>query len=367
MVLFLFLIGSVFPASAWTTEDILALAPANQSIRFAAVCTTAEEVRQGIRAGADYLSVSGSLTFSDALQAIEAAGTDSDQQVGSGKPAEPNASVWPNDAARVKILIDVTDTAQADSVYNEAEKNDALDRLCLRFHAKSKAVKAWLDSRDKNVSVIGCYRGNIYFSAVNCIRAYAGCTQTEAVQLQTKNPFGVVLHSTVTTEFAKCGVKGMFSFADPTVSAGRMDCSQSWDDVIARGYTVIETAYPEDFAAYLAANTNERAKLIDCILEAQDASTQACPGNRVKEYDKALAQAKVLIKTGNNSVAEMTKARVRLDLAVRNLTVKDGKTVKGDVAITPARIGAAVFGICFVVLLQIFFRSRWAKKEKSDS
>ncbi|HBL40086.1 MAG TPA: hypothetical protein DDY98_00335, partial [Ruminococcaceae bacterium] len=251
-----------------------------------------------------------------------------------------------------------------DTAYRQAKESDALNLLCLRFHTAEKVAAAWLDGKkDTQVTVIGYYCGNIVFTAISRIGTYAGNAQTAAVQLQTKNSFGVVLHNTVTKKLEKFGVKGMFSFADPTVSAGRMDCAQSWDDLIAHGYTVIETAYPEDFAEYLSANTGERQKLVDCVASARTVSTQNCPSNRVKEYNKAIAQVKALIKKGNNSTVEMTQARVRLDNAVRNLSVTDSKTVKGDFAITPVRIGAGIFGICFVVALQVFFRSRWAKKK----
>ena len=127
---------------------------------------------------------------------------------------------------------------------------------------------------------------------------------------------------------------------------------------------MIETAYPQDFAEYLAANSAERQKLLQCVAAAKKASTADCPGNRVKEYNKALAQAQALLEKGNSALEDMTHARVRLDSAVQNLTTKGGKIVQGDYAFTLARVCAAVFGIALVVCLQIFFRSRWAKKQK---
>ncbi len=362
LVALLMLLSSfALPCFAWSTEDYADIVSTRQGIRFSAVCQTIDDVAAAAQVGADYYNVAPTLPLKDALAAVESAKAAVGEKTALGSADAKHSAALLDRIDSAKFLVDVTTAEEADKVYEAAQAANALDRLCLRFRAKAKVAAAWLNGKEQKVDVIGYYCGNVIFSAILHTKKYAAIEQTQYMQVQTRNRFGVILHRTYVQSFINFDIKGMFSFRDSTIAAGRADCSQSWDDLIARGYTVIETAYPQDFAEYLAANTAERQKLLDCVAAAQKASTQGCPSNRVKNYNKALAAAKALLEKGNSSSADMALARVELDTAVQNLTVKDGQTVQGDFAVTPARVGAAVFGVALVVCLQAFFRSRWKK------
>ena len=361
----LLLSSLALPCFAWSTEDYADIISSGQRIRFSAVCRTADDVARAAQVGADYYNIAPTLPLQDALAALENAKTAITAKNASEATEQKHVDALLERVNSAKFLVDVTNAAEADAVYDAARAENALDKLCLRFRAKAKVAQAWLSGKDPAVDIIGFYTGNVIFSAILRTKKYAAIDRTQYMQLQTKNPYGVILHRTYVQSFINFNISGMFSFRDPVISAGRADCSQSWDDLIARGYTMIETAYPQDFAEYLAANSAERQKLLQCVAAAKKASTADCPGNRVKEYNKALAQAQALLEKGNSALEDMTHARVRLDSAVQNLTTKGGKIVQGDYAFTLARVCAAVFGIVLVVCLQIFFRSRWAKKQSN--
>ena len=363
IVAVLLLSALALPSFAWSTEDYANIIANGQGIRFSAVCQTADDITQAAQVGADYLNIAPTLPFADALAAMESAKAAVGEKTALGSIEGKHAAALLEKIESAKFVVDVTNAEEADAVYDAAKAANALDKLCLRFRAKAKVAEAWLNGKEEKVDIIGLYSGNVIFSAILRTKKYAEIEQTQYMQLQTKNRFGVILHRTYVQSFINFNIKGMFSFRDPVIAAGRADCSQSWDDLITRGYTVIETAYPQDFAEYLAANSAERQKLLDCVAAAQKASTDGCPSNRVKHYNKALETAKALLEKGNVSSTAMSLARVDLDTAVQNLNVKDGKTVQGDFAVTPARVGAAVFGVVLVVCLSAFFRSRWAKKK----
>ena len=352
------------PCFAWSTDDYADILTTGQGIRFSAVCSTTDDVAQAAQVGADYYNIAPTLPLRDALAAVESAKAAVNERTASGEVEERHSAALLKRIDSAKFIVDVTSAEQADEVYGAAVAENAADKLCLRFRTKAKVAAAWLADKDPTVDVIGFYSGNIIFSAIYRTKKYAAIDQTQYMQLQTKNRFGVILHRFYVQSFINFNISGMFSFRDPVIAAGRADCSQSWDDLIDRGYTVIETAYPEDFAEYLTANSAERQKLLDCVAEAKKATTKDCPGNRVKEYNKAYAEAQALLNKANTSTDDLTHARVRLDSAVKNLTEKGGTLVQGDYAVTPARIAAAVFGVALIVGLQVFFRSRWAKKKK---
>ena len=306
-----------------------------QEIKYSAYCNTAQEIMSAVINGADYISLSDKVSLTEAVS------------LAYGKAT---------------VIADADSIEKADEMYNSISSLKNTDSVIYRIKAGNKEAVEWAEA--KGVKLLGYYKGNIYPIALLKVSGYGkeGCCDT--VLLQTNNQDGVILHNSVTSFFDKYGVKGMFSFTDSTKSAKRTDTARSWDDLIARGYTVIETAYPEDFAIYLENNTAERAKLTQSINVAKATSTEGCPPNRVKDYTSALEAAEALINESTSATYAMADARAELDEAVRNIAVPDGSKIQGDVEITAGRVVAALFGIALVLSWQLFFRIRWEKKKE---
>ncbi len=320
------------------TLSIPALAaaePAAQSIEFAAYCESVEDIEAAINAGASYISIGKELDLHKAMSST-------------------GESAW--------LIIDAQSIEEANEKHLKVITSSTYCRVIYRIKASAgKAIK-WAESTGGKPQLIGLYTGNIYFSALSAINRFGKYEIGNAVQLQTGNQDGVILHSTVTSFFKKNGVKGMFSFVNTEKAAKRTDSARSWDDLIARGYDIIETAYPADFAEYLAQNSAEREKLQASIDAALAADLKSGYPNRISTYSKKLEAAKELLSDGSCAIYQMADMRAELDEAVRNLTVDDGKKVKGDFEITPGRIAAALFGIALVLIWQIYFRKHWGKK-----
>ena len=305
---------------------------AEQNVKFSAYCKTEADVTKAVEADASFISIGGDLSLAKAVAAAD---------------------------GKVAIIVDADSIEQANAKYAEIASLGAKGGVYYRINESAGKVTAWAQS--KNAKIIGYYKGNIYPLALSAISSYSKASKGAIVQMQTNNQDGVILHSTVTSSFAKHGAYGMFSFADSTRSAKRTDTARSWDDLISRGYTIIETAYPDDFAQYLSSNTYERQKLEESINAALSTKTEGCSPNRVSDYKSALEKAQALLNDGSSATYAMADARAVLDEAVANITIQDGSQIKGDLKFTPARIAWALFGIALVLSWQIFFRKRWAK------
>ncbi len=305
----------------------------NQEIKFSAYCETTEDINMAIESGASFISIGGNLSLA---QAVKAAGS------------------------KAALIVDADSIEQANTKHAEITSLGANCEIYYRINVGASKATAWASS--KNAKLIGYYKGNIYPIALGAVSKYGKSAKGTIIQMQTNNQDGVILHNSVTSSFAKHGAYGMFSFADSTRSAKRTDTARSWDDLIARGYTIIETSYSADFAEYLANNTSERQKLTDSVNAALATKTEGCPPNRVKTYNSALEAASALLADGSSSTYEMADARTVLDEAVKNITIEDGSKIQGDFKITAGRVAAALFGIALVLSWQIFFRKRWAKK-----
>ncbi len=304
--------------------------PAQQSIRFSVLCKSVEDIRAAVAAGADFVCVSDNVDLTE---------------------------VTPLLGNKTALIIDADSIEQADEKY-AAIGSDS--NVYYRINDGASSVLKWAEG--KNVKLIGYYKGNIYPIALSVISKFSKQGDGAIVQMQTNNQDGVILHNTVTSFFGKKSVEGMFSFADSTRSAKRTDSARSWDDLVSRGYSIIETAYPADFAAYRALNNSERLKLESSVKAALATSTEGCSPNRVADYASALEATQALLSDGSSASYAMADARAVLDEAVKNITIQDGSQLQGDLRFTPGRIAWAVFGVALILSWQIFFRKRWAKK-----
>ncbi len=307
-----------------------------QGIEYAVFCRSVTDIHSAVENGADYVSLADGVSISEAVKELE----DTD----------------------VALIVDADSIGEADKKFSEISALNTAKTVLYRIKAGTDKSVEW--AKTNGALLIGYYKGNIYPIAVSKVSGYANpCCR--AVMLQTNNQDGVILHNSVTAFFDKYGTKGMFSFVDSTKSAKRTDTARSWDDLIARGYTIIETACPADFAVYLENNTAERTKLAQYINMAKATSTEGCAPNRVSDYKSALEAAEILLADTTSATYAMADARAVLDEAVRNITIQDGSKIQGDVEITAGRVIAALFGIALVLSWQLFFRSRWAKKNSN--
>ena len=303
-----------------------------QDITFSAYCKSEEDILTAIESGADYVSLAENVKLADAVKVIENTGT--------------------------VLIVDADSVEDADEKLKETATLNETGSVMFRIKAGADKSVEW--AKRNGAMLIGYYKGNIYPIALAKVSGYAQPV-CRAILMQTNNQDGVILHDSVTSFFEKHGISGMFSFADSTKSAKRTDSARSWDDLIARGYEIIETAYPADFAEYLAQNTAEREKLGESVEKALSVSTEGCKPNRITTYENALDEAKALLEDGSSATYAMADARAVLDEAVEKIGLDDGSKVTGDFKITPARAAWAIFGIALVLSWQIYFRKHWGK------
>lgn len=303
-----------------------------QSITFVAYCETTDDIVKAAESGASFISISDKISAANIISTLPGG---------------------------ISLIVDADSIEEADEIYFSLASSGAESKVYYRLNVGAAKATEW--AQNKGIKLIGYYKGNIYPIAVSAVNKYAKSADGAIIQLQTNNQDGVILHNSVTSFFAKYGALGMFSTVDSTRSAKRTDSARSWDDLVARGYTVIETAYPADFAEYLKDNTGQRQKLEESINIALATSTEGCPPNRVNTYESALKDASALLSDGSSATYAMADARAVLDEAVKNIKVPDGSKIQGDLKFTPGRIAWALFGVALVLSWQIFFRKRWAK------
>lgn len=145
------------------------------------------------------------------------------------------------------------------AVYDTVVSCGALDRVVFRFPDSSmKEISALYNSSSKDAVFVGNYQGNIIFLATSAVKT---CFESGigAIELGSKNGHGVLYDSFLMRRF-KNGGRAMVSMVKGRCG-GRPDNVTGWDDLISRGYSVIETAYPAELTDYIKKVEASRSQL----------------------------------------------------------------------------------------------------------
>ena len=118
---------------------------------------------------------------------------------------------------------------------------------------------------------------------------------------------------------------------------GRTDNETGWDDLISRGYSVIETDYPAELTEYIQKTSAAAVELEKFVDLYGDEELSPYTTESEKAFTSALTTAKQLLRNPS-SFSELTDARYSLQSAHDSLTVGAKKNVTLQFKFTPGRI-----------------------------
>ncbi len=241
------------------------------------------------------------------------------------------------------IILDVK-PEDKDAVYSVLSEHSALDRMILRVKESSSQLIKWAQSKNEKVYVIGVYGGNIIFSTVSAVR---NMTKAEmpAVQYQSKNYFNVAYgeffaNRYLTTENARA-IAVTYS---PDLCGQRGDGSDCWNELIKKGYSVIETNNVESFVEY----RNETVKLEKTIAELLEKAFYVDPAKYSEVSLSNLEKAKLNCETIASGVVlfsldEAQQAYSQLLFALEDMKISSGEVdTRGALNVTAGKIIATL-------------------------
>ncbi len=242
-----------------------------------------------------------------------------------------------------------------DAVYETVKKAEATDRVVFRFNSDStgKIIKTTANAKD--ITVCGNYQGNIIFLATSAVRKSLE-NGMNTVELGSANKNGVLYDSFLMDRFEENG-KAMVSMVNGRCGK-RTDNERGWDDLISRGYTVIETDYPEELLNYLSCIEEEKEQLAYYVDLYKTTDVQPYTTDTEKDFTEALANAEKLLNNVG-SLSELQNARYGLQKSFDDLTIGEKKAVTLKFEFTVGRFLAVVLcGGAFVVSQILLFKRR---------
>lgn len=242
-------------------------------------------------------------------------------------------------------------------VYDKAKLLGILDRVIFRFSDKNKNIIKTVAGRD-GVNCCGNYQGNIIFLATSAVKSGFDNGIT-TVELGSKNGHGVLYDNFLMKRFDSDG-KAMVSMVGGRCGK-RADSEEGWDDLITRGYSIIETDYPEDLHEYIGKVSDAKEELDRYVSLYADTDTAPFTADTEKAFTQALAEAERL-GSHSGSLSELENARFNLQSAYDNLTVGEKKAVTLSFDFTVGRAVAVILCGGAILAAQILLYKRRDKK-----
>lgn len=253
-------------------------------------------------------------------------------------------------------------------LYSYLVDNDALSYSVLRTDTSKRDIKEFNELTGGKLRIIGKYHGNIIFNARSYVKSLSksGCC---AVQLSTKNPFGVIYNQSMLSAFGKNNYfsRAMAATYDPDMCGQRSDTENTWNDLIDRGYSMIETNDIKGLVNYINRTAALRSELISLTAKTEKLNMENCSEKSLKEISQARDDASQALKA-LSSHETLAKAKYNLTLALNDFSVSNETHLrKGVLKITFGKVLAVILVTAAIVAGQVYTYNMQKKKKTKKS
>lgn len=247
-----------------------------------------------------------------------------------------------------------------DEIYDALSAENLLSSVVLLADGDKKEVKNWISEKPTMPLVLSAYHGNVVFSA----KSVASKTLTGGAVgtlLSSSNPYGVVYGNAVLKKFTGKG-RAAIDMTDPSLCGKREDNAIGWNDVTARGYSIIITDNITELCEYRARVIQQKERLSAALEAAQAVDVTLCSTQSANALKDAIAAGKAALASPASENSLM-QANYSLRTAVEGLTNQTADGEKGA-TVTPGKVIAVILVVAALILLEIVLETARRKKNK---
>lgn len=260
--------------------------------------------------------------------------------------------IYETAAGRTAVMLNVQEN-DFNTVYDYVKALGKLDETVFRINAKPQKIIELTRDLD-GVNVTGNYQGNIVFLATSVVKKYFAAN-IYTIEMGSTNGNGVLYDNFLMKRFVG-SKRAMVSMVNGRCGK-RADNETGWDDLISRGYSVIETDFPAELTEYIRKTETAATDLEKNIDIYANTDLSPYTSETEKAFSSALSAAKKTLD-GRSSFSELTDARSALQSAHDSLKVGAKKNVALKFRFTPVRIIAVVLCAAAFTGGTLFLRSK---------
>ena len=260
--------------------------------------------------------------------------------------------IYETAAGRTAVMLNVQEN-DFKTVYDYVKALGKLDETVFRINAKPQKIIELTKDLD-GVNVTGNYQGNIIFLATSAVKKYFAAN-IHTIEMGSTNGNGVLYDNFLMKRFVG-SKRAMVSMVNGRCGK-RADNETGWNDLISRGYSVIETDFPAELTEYIRKTETAATDLEKNIDIYANTDLSPYTSETEKAFSSALSAAKKTLD-GRSSFSELTDARSALQSAHDSLKVGAKKNVALKFRFTPVRIIAVVLCAAAFTGGTLFLRSK---------
>lgn len=260
--------------------------------------------------------------------------------------------IYETAAGRTAVMLNVQEN-DFKTVYDYVKALGKIDETVFRINAKPQKIIELTKDLD-GVNVTGNYQGNIIFLATSTVKKYFAAN-IYTIEMGSTNGNGVLYDNFLMKRFVG-SKRAMVSMVNGRCGK-RADNETGWDDLISRGYSVIETDFPAELTEYIRKTETAATDLEKNIDIYANTDLSPYTSETEKAFSSALSAAKKTLD-GRSSFSELTDARSALQSAHDSLKVGAKKNVALKFRFTPVRIIAVVLCAAAFTGGTLFLRSK---------
>lgn len=260
--------------------------------------------------------------------------------------------IYETAAGRTAVMLNVQEN-DFKTVYDYVKALGKLDETVFKINAKPQKIIELTKDLD-GVNVTGNYQGNIIFLATSAVKKYFAAN-IYTIEMGSTNGNGVLYDNFLMKRFVG-SKRAMVSMVNGRCGK-RADNETGWDDLISRGYSVIETDFPAELTEYIRKTETAATDLEKNIDIYANTNLSPYTSETEKAFSSALSAAKKTLD-GRSSFSELTDARSALQSAHDSLKVGAKKNVALKFRFTPGRIIAVVLCAAAFTGGTLFLRSK---------
>ncbi len=263
-------------------------------------------------------------------------------------------------AGKALLLVD-GGWAFRDEIYDMMRNENLLNSVVLLADGDKKEVKNWIAEKPTMPLVLSAYHGNVVFSAKSIVsKTLSG--GAVGTLLSSSNPYGVVYGNSVMKAFSDKG-RAAIDMTDPALCGKREDNAIGWNDVTARGYSIIITDNITELCEYRDRVTVQKERLSASLEAAQAIDVTLCSTASANALKDAVAAGKEALQSPASENSLM-QANYQLRTAVESLTNQTAEGEKDGFTATPGKIVAAVAVVVALILLEVVLETARRKKNQ---
>ncbi|MPM92199.1 hypothetical protein SDC9_139334 [bioreactor metagenome] len=259
---------------------------------------------------------------------------------------------------KIKVFL-YCDSFILDKVYNSVLSKEALGNIIFCSNMKNTDFIKWANGKEKKPTIMAYHKSNVIFAAVNQLNI-AKKNNLEYIQYATNNQYGVIFSHLFMSKTT--AVNTYFSFTNDKACGKRPDNVESWEDVLARGYNIIESNNCEEISAYFKLLEKDRQLLLQTISEYEKIDTKAYSFVTVKKLTEAYEAADQLLRSGTGNVSNLSIANTTLKNAISGLETDGNAIPTGKFVITGMRVFWMIFALLLFVCVNIYIYRKTKKQ-----